>query len=336
MSSIIAKVWPNGEFSLFAKRKTLSLENDAPEVDPLGLSILPISHSLGEDDIEDAAERARRGTGGITPHGARMVRNAAYLLQKHAGNDTLSFLTCTLPSGAQRTLAAGREWAEIVRRFNQSIRRKLIACGLTGSLVGVTEIQEKRLDKEGGMPLHLHLVFRGRRPKGPWMLSPEEVTAVWARTVQSRVPGYEDADWSASINIQRVRKSAAGYLGKYMSKGGAVVDEIVKEGGEQADSLPSAWWFCSAKLKKAVMGRVRYSEDLGDKLERGILEDEMWFERVHRVMMDIGSGEPAQVAIVGKLNPVGQRALGLSVEIGVDLPTEERESTAKIVAERFG
>jgi hypothetical protein len=59
-------------------------------------------------------------------------------------------------------------------------------------------------------------------------------------------------------NLQRVERSAAGYLSKYISKGSDDLQEYVEEYGPEY--LPSSWWGCSLSLKRKVKKMTITSE----------------------------------------------------------------------------
>jgi len=210
------------------------------------------------------ANSTKRGLKGITPHGARLVRNAAYLLQERFGRECLSFVTLTLPGVSKEELAAiATQWSHVVHMYTKELKRELDRKGVYSSAVGVTEVQEKRLSRRGELGLHLHLVHVGRMGrKVPWAISYRWHRAVWGRILKS-VLGREFDD-RALENVEMVKKSAEGYLGKYMTKGTSSIGHIVQTYGEEC--VPSAWYFCSNQLRDAVKDRVKTSWSLGEKI----------------------------------------------------------------------
>lgn len=201
----------------------------------------------------------KRGQKGITSYGSKAVRNAAYLLQSKYGKDCLSFLTLSLPvmSVEEEKRLAG-DWSRVIRVFGQRLKRLLQSRGLQGNYVGVTEIQEKRFRAGKGIGLHLHVVFRGRLSRRhPWAVSWEEFRVAWC-SVLSTVLGHRVYSPNCE-NVKSVYKSAEGYLGKYMSKGVLIIDEVRDKYGE--DAIPSAWYFLSKPMRDAVKSRVRVAWD---------------------------------------------------------------------------
>ncbi len=154
----------------------------------------------------------------MTSSMGRNIRNAAYLLEQEYGKDNLSFLTLTLPDLPREGLeACSANWGRMVDQFLKWLRSKAEVAGIPLEYVYCTEIQEKRLEKYGEFALHLHLLFRGKSGKRkPWLVTPKQCRKAWARCIKSVYSGlFEER---ALENLQRVRRSAAAYLGKYLSK----------------------------------------------------------------------------------------------------------------------
>ena len=141
---LIGRCWPDGEFCLWSEKRSFSIEPERAH--HLGLSKVANSHKNGSGGQNEV----RKGLNGITLHGQRMVRNAAFLFQKAWGPNQLSFLTCTLPGGAYETVEAARSWSEVVRKFLSTLKRDMEREGLPGYYAAVTEIQPKRASREGG------------------------------------------------------------------------------------------------------------------------------------------------------------------------------------------
>lgn len=323
-------VWPNGEFSLW--RETYRGLEPLPKYpDALGFSLLPNSHKLLLGLIDRLPkEREKRGVNGISRYGARMIRNAAFLMEKQAGKKHMSFLTVTLPGTPQLTTAAAKEWGEITRQFLQALRRLLISAGLPGEVVGCTEIQPKRFEREGGMPLHLHLVFQGRAFGAPWSIGVEQFTGLWMRAVRNRVPGYREQkiSFASATNVQRVKQSAEGYLGKYMSKAGPYLQGVKEKHPECIENLPSSWWFCSKSLKDFVKSQMGGGGERALKLYRQLEKDEGIFDYAKEIYIEMPDGNSIPVAIVGKLSTVGLVNHGYHhrVKVACDLRANELES----------
>ena len=225
------KVWPNGE--VWAGH----LPSKGSQ---LGLSNLHNNHN------------APPGSKGISRNGKRKVRQGAYLVETEAGKRCMSFLTCTLPGGSSDdAYQACRLWGEIVRRFIQELRRELLRRGLSGDVVGCTEIQPKRFATTGEVWPHLHVVFRGKKRAGPWLISKKRANLMWARCVNA-VLGIPMEDLAASTRIETIRtkKSVAQYLGKYLSKGEDDCQEYLEK--NPGIKLPTQWHHCNHGLNQQI------------------------------------------------------------------------------------
>jgi hypothetical protein len=185
----------------------------------------------------------------------------------------LGFGTLTLDSAKPYyLLLCCIHWAEIVRKFNQELQRELERVGAPSHVVGVTEIQTKRSDELGYIVPHLHFVYVswdgetkvkqgfGEESK----LMPDfYVTHARIKEIFDRVCANEIAKMTETpvdeisvnnrVNLQAVRKSAEGYLGKYMSKGAKDVEKYI-EADPNRNDIPSHWWHCSKELRQIVKG----------------------------------------------------------------------------------
>lgn len=243
------RIWPNGEFG-YAVAEDHSLEEIMREEVERGCG-----GSLLVSTQPPNSHTPPRGLKGITSYGARVVRSGAVILERH-GKENLSFLTLTLPSvGPETLLAYARDWSRIVRVFFQRFSRLLERRSLPSEYVAVTEVQTKREDRDGEFPLHIHACFVGRTGRGHWRISPGEVRWIWASVLGQSVcllGGGEDSIWMGSVeNMQQIRKSAEGYLGKYMSKGGGHIQEYADKYGEA--HIPKAWY----SIKRSLLARIK-------------------------------------------------------------------------------
>jgi len=302
------RIYPNGEFSIWEQKKTVEIEEPETQPDYLGLSLLSNSHRILLGMAEPSKPKAPRGQKGITRLGARTVRNAAFLLQQKYGLDRLGFYTFTLPRVEESAeYSAGREWAEIVRIFLQSVTRLLKAAGLPPSYVGCTEIQEGRYAKYGGLPLHLHIVCVGRQRGKAWAIHSDQWRALWRRAVVARCSEYEQAMFRASVDTVVVKKSVEGYLGKYMSKGVAMLGPLLKKDPGLADFLPRSWWCCSLNLKRAIGRRIAGGVTSALKLIRDVRSGDTRVEYATEVKVAMADGNQIPVGIIGRLSPEGRK-----------------------------
>lgn len=228
-------------------RGTISDEGSLPLVPQADSVELPLDSSLGSN-----SHKTKRGLNGITGHGKNLVRNAALLLEKRYGCKHLTFLTLTLPEmGGDCWKRIGADWGRVVKVITQWISRRLQSVGLPPHVVSVTEVQTKRFSRSRSPGYHLHMVFVGRAPHQRWSITPVEVRSAWKRTIAGSVGNATDTvSWASCENMQAVKHSASGYLGKYMSKGSESVGEVAALYGEAC--LPSTWYNCTSLLRLAV------------------------------------------------------------------------------------
>ncbi len=302
------RIFPNGEFSVWEERKTIAVEGPPDQPDYLGLSLLSNSHRVALGMAVPPPERAKRGSKGITRHGARLVRNCAFLLQERYGRKHLGFYTFTLPPvDACAEYRLGMEWAEICRIFFQSVGRLLKAAGLPSSYVACSEIQSERYSERGGLPLHLHMVVVGRLPFKTWAIHSNQWRELWRRAVVARCPEYAGSSFAAAVDTVMVKKDAGSYLGKYMSKGTAYLGAVLADDPGLLEFLPSAWWNASLKLRRAVGARITGGIATAGKLLRDIRAGDSRVDFSRQIEIEVSPGNVVPVAVVGKLSAEGRR-----------------------------
>lgn len=243
----------------------------------------------------------RKGLKGITSHGKRVVRNAAYLLEVEGGKARCTFATVTVPSLPMKQMAViHKNWHKVVERYRLGIRRALQKQGLAGELVSVTEFQEKRYERTGVPVAHIHSVFIGKNRLGKWAISTELHDAIWFNALRT-VVRIKWRKVAAAANMQRVRKSAAAYLAKYISKGVGCVTRIIEDG--YSDWLPKQWFSCSRTLSRRIDEQTRRIDDLADWLAAmtNVEGKDIWVW--HReVLVEVGDSTMQSMAIYGRLS----------------------------------
>lgn len=319
-SDFVGKFWPNGEFGLgFQKRVDMSQRIkkmrsvfDCPNgkserayacrmalaqrwCDETGESVPP----LGLSPHTNSHKRAKRGLKGISSFGRKMIRNGAYLLQQRYGRQRLSFLTVTLPSvTVEESLQISGCWSEITRKYLQSLRRLLRSRSMPGEIVGCTEIQESRLEHDGVLGLHLHLVFVGRAARKSWVVSCKDARKLWKRELE-KVLGRE-LDCSSTENMERVKHDAEQYLGKYMSKGAKSIKELISLG--MGDFLPSAWWTMTRTLSSGIKASLeRLSGEKASLFVRLVESGAEVFLYSKPVEVTLTDGQTLKVGYFGKV-----------------------------------
>lgn len=293
-------LWPNGEFSFAyvpesVVEQTLREEyswaalgpeerGEAPE--PLDLSLL---HNLPEEYPTVTCRRnlARYGLHGMPVQARKKVRSSAFLIQQRYGHRRLSFLTLTvpaLPSVEQERLLSSR-WHDATRYFLRRLKQLLRQAGLPPFVVGVTEIQTKRYASTGQFALHMHLVFVGRQSRYEgWKIHCHEFRSAWKEVLEI-ILGHSIYS-EALENVQGVRKSAEGYLGKYMSKSQNEVEKVKENGDEWM--LPKQWWTSTKEMKEWLKSKTFSGKVTGALLESLVLEvwdrpgvyTDIWLKRI--------------------------------------------------------
>lgn len=210
---------------------------------PLGLSKVSNLHR----------EYSTRGRRGLTRYGKRQIEESIALLEEVYGRDRLSFFTGTLPP--EVGIFTCEQWTHLIKLFRQRLLAMFALKQLPPYLVGVFEIQTERFKESGQVCLHLHLVFVGRHKRKTWSFTPQELQAVWNRCLNIVMDGsLDESRMAATCNVQRVRKSARAYLGKYISKS---CNDIAKvEASGLSHTLPRAWKVISRPLSRLYLSRV--------------------------------------------------------------------------------
>lgn len=315
-SGLEAKLWPNGEIAFHLPK----LLKEAPQIAPgprenrsiyawlitvkgLGTAVKrAVLMGLSSVPNFDKPVRAvvRSGSRGITALGRRRVRNAAYMLTREAGKNRLTFSTVTLPSlSCEEMTVLHLNWNKVIDRYRLLVSRHLRAGGLTGEIVGVSEVQEKRYESTGFPVLHCHFVFIGRGRGGGWVLSPQRHDYIWRKSLQSVLPLCVP-DVTSACQLKSVEKDAEGYLGKYMSKGGLAIAEIVTNGYDWA--LPLQWWNCSRSLVRRMDSSMRYfTEGAAWLVQKAAEKDEGIWAFYSVVSIEMQDGQFVDVGSYGRL-----------------------------------
>ena len=249
--------------------------------------------------------RAQYGLKGMTGYGKKMVRSAATLIERWATRRRTTFCTISMPDlpQAQRVRLA-ELWPEYLRQLIQFLVRRLERQGLLPAICSVTEVQPKRLADGGQAYLHLHLVWPNPPSRyGSWAVSALAVRS-WSESFLRRNGLFPDGSW-VRCNVQTVKKSAAGYLSKYMSKGQSDIAAMAEDLGWEA--IPRQWWNMSKACRDMVKGELRHGDAVGrlilatvDGIFSGHLPfaDCLW--ALHEVMLDI-DGAPRGVGWRGAM-----------------------------------
>lgn len=313
-----AKLWPNGEISIYRPHRQVEAAMNTNPVVSLSLlrdscvracgvsgtlavfDRLGLSHPRNFD--KKMTTQAQRGLKGITSLGKRRVRNAAYMLTRENGKHRLTFATVTLPAltGDQMS-RVHKEWHRCIDFYRREVRRVLVSAGLTGEIVGVTEVQEKRYATSGLPILHAHFVFCGASRSGGWALCPTRHDFIWKKSIE-HVLGESIGSLPAACQLKSVTASAEAYLGKYMSKGAKAVQGVLRNGF--GAWLPKQWWNCSRSLSKRMDAAIAsFESGSGWLVNRAADPDCDLFCFFNEIVVEKPDGASLHMGYFGRLTP---------------------------------
>lgn len=220
--------------------QVLRISPDYIDAAPLGLSSVP--------NHRESGKKTKYGLKGITANGRKRVREGAYLLERKYGR-RLGFYTLTCPyTDVSQIYEFNRNVAEIARRYFEKLKLYYEDIGETWSYVSVYEYQAKRYETDGYPVLHIHYIAPCyRRGTWTWCCEAEVLRGIYAGVCRDVIGGNPNT--SASIDAAVVRKSATGYISKYMSKGGETYAYLAEACPSQ---IPGQWWSMSQNVKRAI------------------------------------------------------------------------------------
>lgn len=255
----------------------LVIDGDDLDVPPLGLSDATNCHKLPPLNRK---KPVKRGSKGISTKQKHNVVESGYLLEKRYGKNNLSFLTATLPAFCDRSELdlICLHWSDLIRKFIQELGRLLEKRGYPVEMVWTTEIQEDRYLETGDVCPHLHLVMIGKkhRYQKDYAIHFSEVRSLWERILGNLLD--RPVTCNAGTRVERPRKSLCAELGKYMSKGGKVIKQIIADG--KGHLLPSNYGGCSDVLRAEIKAKtkvlrgaeaLRFVDNLEAMKEAGLL-----------------------------------------------------------------
>lgn len=299
---------------------------DVSPLDPddqiiIGLTKVSNFNTALHESQEERFLVAQRGLNGITRRGKHLVKSGGKYLEEGSRPKTVVFATCTLPGSPQATLEAAKDWPAIVNRMMVAMKRELNNNNLPTHVLGVTEIQEKRFLRDGGMPLHLHFVYVGRQHAyQDWFISCDRLRTLWSRAVTGggSEEGPDPLEWKSSVDLQMVKRSVAGYLGKYMSKGVQAIQTVTRENPELVEFLPRHWYFCTAGLRYKVDSKTAYGETHAHAIAAmaRTRQPELFFRWMKDVEIVGGGGEKIATVLCYDLTHLAMEMLGIQVSQG--------------------
>lgn len=302
-------------------------------------NLVECEKSVQEEKNKPRTHR-RHGLNGIGSKGKRKLRNGCAILERKYGKSRLTFATVTIPKLNEPDREYLHEnWGDFCYSWQKEMRREAERNGFPDlQIVMCTEIQEKRFKTYGDVYLHLHAVWCGR-PEGNYKYY---ITADRAREITQRllvtilgrrsrqelttvqlggINNLSSASQTSSttiptprLHLTNVKKSAARYLSKYLSKGGKILEEVKAKG--LANSLPKQWWNMTRKLSKVCEDAKQkldctLSEFIIDNYQELIRMRALDFFRLVKIEID---EQERIVGGVGKLSKLGMEMFGLKIK----------------------
>jgi hypothetical protein len=282
--SLSLKVYRNGEVNVSVRRKVRIQPSETANcsIDPnnfysAALQVhgfdVALAHKRGNQvgavesktlglSTVSYCSKPKRGLKGISRHARRVLECGAIAIEDKTRIDCLSFLTLTYPdecftaepkssSDSDLRVALNRTRMEFLRE----LQRRLSQAKLNSFVVGCVEMHPKRESTVGGLLPHIHLCFPGRKHGCPWVLTSSELSALWENCCRRRLKLDESVSFAAAVNVQRVKKSVARYLSKYMSKGRR--DSATNSTDVPTQFHPGSWHIISRPLLKCVQQSTR-------------------------------------------------------------------------------
>lgn len=292
-----AKVWPNGEFTLGYKWEgeegqpseewswtggDKGLSQDELDVrlecihgwldavaetysvsGRLATALLTLSNTPNSEKL---SEPVKYGLKGITGTGSKMLRSAAYIMERDYGCADVAMGTFTVPRLAEsERVALARKWGVLTNDLMRYLRSELQEQGRPPVVAGCTEIQSSRLEARGEGYLHLHVIWPAHSNNGRlWSVEADGVRAWWKSAIE-RIIGRK-LECAPRVETAVVQKSVEAYLGKYLSKGSDdCLGQFVADLGYE--SVPGQWWFMSSYLKGKIKAETLTGDTVGTLLD---------------------------------------------------------------------
>jgi hypothetical protein len=211
-------------------------------------------------------EPVKYGLNGITGTGTKMLRSAAFVMERDYGCADVTMGTFTVPHlDKVERVALATNWGKLTNRLMEYIRRELKANGRPEAVAGCTEIQSSRLEKSSEGYLHLHVIWPAHSNKGrTWAIDANGIRAWWHKAIE-RIIGRR-LERMPRVETAIVQKSVEAYLGKYLSKGSEdCLGQFVADLGYE--SVPGQWWFASGYLKAKIKAETLAGREVSETLE---------------------------------------------------------------------
>ena len=206
----------------------------------------------GYSDAPTQKNCHRKGFGGLTRRGARMVEQFCRITRQDRG--LYAMWTVTLPPETAESLdridrGFDRFVFSLRRRFSEALAR---ACARERGRRPILPNWAFVVEPQSSGRPHLHFVYRCRSRMGrPWLLS----TGGLDRLIANAVAATTGAPCRviAAGNVQALRKDAGRYLSKYLAKGlKNNAARVLLQLGWSENLVPSQWWGISTTARALV------------------------------------------------------------------------------------
>lgn len=339
------RVFPNGEFTIgyvppprkriddsrYDRGEVSGYRGSSPECDRVDINgteiLVPFDEQFSSPLTSSTARNhhkptRKNGKKGITAYGKRVVRNLAQYIQEKHGRKRVGFFTLTLPELPPPVLVAVcQKWSDLQRKYFQKLARYHKKLKKPFYYVSVTEIQSRRWERTGNPGYHIHYVcpvYKMSFSRGDYLVTAEWMREAWQSVLQNfinslQLDGVEYICTAPRVGCELIKKSASAYLGKYMSKGGDLVSEVVAEMGE--DCIPGQWWSCSSCLRRWFKSAIRplSPDTIGFLFNLCNGEDCPFICYSHRKYIHLPHRGDVCISLSGRISALGISALSLGI-----------------------
>lgn len=214
------------------------------------------------------------GDSGLNKRSRKRIESACCCLENRYGKKRLALGTLTLPQLDDDRMAwLSQKIGILCKRFFEWFKRTMERIGAPTENVFVVEMHPERSMLRSQFIPHIHFVYVCRSAKQVFLkkgklfyIHANQFRKAWRniiinslREYKKKYNKYDLVSWKQGreVDVQVIRKSAAGYISKYMSKGGKFLatlkEKVAKNNGNSISfALPKQWWGSSRCLKKQV------------------------------------------------------------------------------------
>jgi hypothetical protein len=319
------KVYPSGKASVYPERRVNLSGNQTDRLTVEGADNLlcvaahgiekTMTYLAGDGpplSLDKGAKSGQppkqNGLKGMQRKTQRRVHEQLCCFERLIPKELTTFGTVTFPDlGPELNEVLYTSFNTFVSRFMKELKRELQRHGLPLTMLAVLEIQPKRYERTGEPYLHIHYVHQGRLKGETWVVTTEWVRRLVKRLIENIVANEVPLP---VVRLEQVKKSVASYLGKYMSKGGEMVNKAVEDGF--VGWIPKQWYRSTRDLVQEVRKRTAVMEDSdGAFLQSAAERDPNVWDFVTDVSIELENGVTRVLAYFGQLSDKVQGALGV-------------------------